>query len=81
MVFSKTFFKKCKHEQRKKKQTFAKSDVSVSKILSWLLRHAAIRENLNMQSDGYVSFAEILRRRDMQGFCVADVERIVCRER
>ena len=35
-------------------------DIRVSKTLSWLLRHAAASEGLQMRADGYVKVSEIV---------------------
>ncbi len=37
-------------------------DVQISKNLSWLLRHGAIKEGLNMRKDGFVKLDEILAK-------------------
>lgn len=39
------------------------SDVTLSKRLSWLLRHGAIKEQLSMMSDGFVPVSEVLNHR------------------
>ena len=39
----------------------------MSKKLSWLLRHGAIEEGLNMGTDGFVKLDDILARNDFKG--------------
>lgn len=43
------------------------SDVSLSKRLSWLLRHGAIKEHLNMTPDGFVPVSEVLSHHAFRG--------------
>lgn len=39
---------------------FSKKDVQISKNLSYILRHGAVKLGLNMQSNGYVLVEDIL---------------------
>jgi 2'-phosphotransferase len=47
-------------------------------LLSWLLRHGAVKEGLNIGTDGFVDVTDIEQYR---GFCskytVADIQRVV----
>ncbi|XP_018334843.1 tRNA 2'-phosphotransferase 1 [Agrilus planipennis] len=38
----------------------------ISKTLSWLLRHAALRENLNVSPDGFVDINEVLQHKRLK---------------
>ncbi|KAF5277912.1 hypothetical protein FQA39_LY06064 [Lamprigera yunnana] len=58
-------------------KSFNKSDILISKRLSWLLRHGALKQGLNLSSEGFVSLASVLRCRGFESVCVADIERIV----
>jgi RNA:NAD 2'-phosphotransferase (TPT1/KptA family) len=37
------------------------NEVQISKTMSWLLRHAADKESLNMRQDGYVRVQDLVR--------------------
>ena len=52
-------------------------DISLSKALSWLLRHGAVKEGLNIAADGFVDVTEVLQHNSLKDSCVADIERIV----
>lgn len=53
-------------------------EIFLSKTLSWLLRHAACREGLNISSEGFIPVSEILNHRKLrQKFTVEDIKRIV----
>ncbi|CAH0400281.1 unnamed protein product [Chilo suppressalis] len=53
-------------------------DIHLSKSLSWLLRHGAIKEGLKISSEGYVDVNSILQHKSLRGrFNKADVERVV----
>ncbi|KAJ9577363.1 hypothetical protein L9F63_006043, partial [Diploptera punctata] len=55
-----------------------KEDTSISKTLSWLLRHGAVKEGLTIGSDGFVDVSEILQHKSLRGRCnIEDIERIV----
>jgi 2'-phosphotransferase len=54
------------------------SDKSLSKWLSWLLRHGAIKEGLNIDTDGFVDVTDIEQHRGFCGkFTVTDIQRVV----
>ena len=36
-------------------------DVTISKALSWMLRHGALKSGLPLDSEGYANVAELLR--------------------
>ena len=48
------------------------SDVMLSKRLSWLLRHGAIKEHLNMTPDGFVAVSEVLSHQSFRGKLTVD---------
>lgn len=48
------------------------SDVSLSKRLSWLLRHGAIREHLSITQDGFVPVSEVLSHHAFRGMLSLD---------
>lgn len=54
-------------------------DTEISKCLSWLLRHGAIKEGLPMQPDGFVEVSALLNHKTLKNKSVSlsDVERIV----
>lgn len=56
-----------------------KRDVQISKSLSYLLRHGAVKEKLNIDSNGYVPLNEILKhnRIKSQKTTLEDIKRIV----
>lgn len=54
-----------------------KSDVQISKALSYLLRHGAEKENLRLSRDGYAMVNDILKHRTLQNVKLADVQRVV----
>ncbi|XP_046683855.1 tRNA 2'-phosphotransferase 1-like isoform X3 [Homalodisca vitripennis] len=52
--------------------------VQTSKALSWLLRHGAVQERLQIGSDGFVSIEQILQHQRFRGKCtLMDIEDIV----
>lgn len=56
----------------------ARSDVVLSKTLSWLLRHAAAKEGLSLDSEGFIPVTEILNHRQLKGkYTLDDVRRVV----
>ncbi|XP_044583685.1 tRNA 2'-phosphotransferase 1 isoform X2 [Cotesia glomerata] len=57
------------------KKTDIERDVKISKKLSYLLRHGAHREGLNIAKDGFVLANDILLKLD--GIGLQDIERIV----
>ena len=54
-----------------------RSDFTISRELSYLLRHGAEKAGLEMGSDGYVRLADILARRNFAGVTVEDIQRVV----
>ncbi|XP_015127456.1 tRNA 2'-phosphotransferase 1 [Diachasma alloeum] len=50
-------------------------DVKISKRLSYLLRHGAIREGLDINPDGFVSLVEVLQK--LPDCTTADIRRVV----
>jgi 2'-phosphotransferase len=56
-----------------------KRDIQISKALSYLLRHGAVKERLNIDSDGYVTLSEILQHNRIKTHkaTVEDIQRIV----
>lgn len=58
----------CRHNNHK----------SLSKWLSWLLRHGAITEGLNIGTDGFVDVTDIEQHRRFHGkFTVTDIQCVV----
>lgn len=57
----------------------AKRDVQISKALSYLLRHGALKEKLDIDSQGYVKLEEILKHQRLRSHktTIEDIERIV----
>lgn len=51
-------------------------DVAVSKALSYLLRHAAEREGLKMNSQGYANVADVVCTFSFSGCCFAVITKI-----
>lgn len=50
----------------------------MSKTLSWLLRHAVVKEGLEYQADGYVFIDDILRHRSFANqFTIQDIHQCV----
>ena len=64
-----------KHRNPKKK--FEDPSTILSKKLSYLLRHGAVKEGLEIGSDGYVKLESILNRHDFKGVTIKDIEGIV----
>lgn len=54
-----------------------RSDFTISRELSYLLRHGAEKAGLEMGSDGYVRLADILARRNFAGVTAEDIQRVV----
>jgi len=52
-------------------------DVQFSKFLSYVLRHGAQKEGLQMTPDGYILVDDILAHRNARGRSVVDVRRVV----
>ncbi|GLV37168.1 tRNA 2'-phosphotransferase [Carabus blaptoides fortunei] len=54
------------------------NDIHISKTLSWLLRHGAVKESLPINPDGFINVQTILQHRSLRGKCsVEDIKRIV----
>lgn len=54
------------------------NDIYISKTLSWLLRHGAIEEKLNIDAEGYINIEDILNHKRLKEKCnVKDILRIV----
>ncbi|CAF0919710.1 unnamed protein product [Rotaria sordida] len=52
--------------------------IQLSKSLSWLLRHAVIKEGLQFQSDGYVFVDDVLRHRSFANkYTIDDIHQCV----
>lgn len=54
-----------------------KHNVKLSKLLSYTLRHGAVKENLTMSSSGFVKISDILAHSKFQGFKLSDIEQVV----
>ncbi|CAH1965669.1 unnamed protein product [Acanthoscelides obtectus] len=64
--------------QRYSLQRSGDVDVQLSKILSWLLRHSAVKEGLRISADGYIKVSDILKHRKLKGkYNIDDIKRIV----
>lgn len=59
------------------KSTDHRSDESISRLLSSILRHRAIELGLQVRADGFVSVDSLLALRCMQGVSIADLKQIV----
>ncbi|CAG8467860.1 595_t:CDS:2 [Ambispora gerdemannii] len=63
-----------KHRQERKKDD---PTVRLSKTLSYILRHGAAKEGLQLRSDGYVKVDELLKLPKLRGKTFADIETVV----
>lgn len=54
----------------------SKSDIALSKKLSYLLRHGAIKEGLNVKPNGFVAVNELLNK-SLYRYTLDDIKRIV----
>lgn len=54
-------------------------DTRLSKRLSYLLRHGAVREGLQIKCDGFVRVEEILKKK-LRGYSQKDIERVVAND-
>ncbi|XP_070516865.1 tRNA 2'-phosphotransferase 1-like [Cardiocondyla obscurior] len=54
----------------------SKDDVILGRKLSYLLRHAALKEGLNIKPDGFVAVSELLGK-SLQRYTVDDIKRVV----
>ncbi|XP_046384524.1 tRNA 2'-phosphotransferase 1-like isoform X3 [Ischnura elegans] len=52
-------------------------DVSLSKALSWLLRHGALREQMSISDEGYISVNSILNHKSFRRYSLVDIQRVV----
>ncbi|XP_067011659.1 tRNA 2'-phosphotransferase 1 [Anabrus simplex] len=53
-------------------------DKALSKTLSWLLRHGAVKEGLPISVDGYVEVSEILNHKSLRNrYTIEDIQRVV----
>ncbi|XP_071441350.1 tRNA 2'-phosphotransferase 1 [Hetaerina americana] len=52
-------------------------DVHLSKALSWLLRHGARKENLNISDEGFVSVSSVLNHKSFRKYTFSDIQRVV----
>ncbi|CCK73397.1 tRNA 2'-phosphotransferase NDAI_0G04120 [Naumovozyma dairenensis CBS 421] len=57
----------------------AKRDIRISKALSYLLRHGAVKEGLSIDSDGYVDLSALLKHNRLKTYkCTRDdIHRVV----
>ncbi len=51
--------------------------VKVSKGLSWILRHGAIKEGLSMDSSGYVKVSDLLQHPKFTSYTLEDINFVV----
>lgn len=56
-----------------------KKDIEISKLLSYVLRHGALKEKLNIDTEGYIDVEIILRHKSFRekGCSFCDIQRIV----
>ncbi|KAF9437136.1 tRNA 2'-phosphotransferase 1 [Entomortierella beljakovae] len=52
-------------------------DVQLSKSLSWLLRHNAEKQGIEIRPDGYVKISDILGHSRFRQFTLVDINRVV----
>ncbi|XP_026331974.1 tRNA 2'-phosphotransferase 1 [Hyposmocoma kahamanoa] len=52
-------------------------DAQLSKALSWLLRHGALKEGFSLSPEGYLPVAQILQHKSFRGYTSLDIERVV----
>lgn len=52
-------------------------DISLSKALSWILRHGAIKEGLIITEEGFVAVDEILKHKSFRNYQLSDIQRVV----
>ena len=55
----------------------ARSKVKVSKTLSWILRHGAEEENLEISTDGWVKVSDILKKEKFKNESTESIKNIV----
>lgn len=51
-------------------------DIQISKNMSYLLRHGALKEKINIRSDGFVLINELLQHRNLKGNSLDDIKRV-----
>ncbi|KAF5272555.1 hypothetical protein FQR65_LT04894 [Abscondita terminalis] len=56
-----------------------KCDVQISKRLSWILRHGALEEGLNISEEGFILVSDILKCKHFEAVLIEDIQRIVSR--
>ncbi|XP_011690926.1 PREDICTED: tRNA 2'-phosphotransferase 1 [Wasmannia auropunctata] len=54
----------------------SKSNIALSKRLSYLLRHGAIREGLNIKPNGFVAVTELLNK-SLHHYTIDDIKKVV----
>ncbi|XP_018570411.1 tRNA 2'-phosphotransferase 1 [Anoplophora glabripennis] len=53
-------------------------DIQLSKTLSWLLRHGAVKEGLHISREGFVSVVDILNHKSLRNrYNLEDIKRVV----
>ncbi|KAI8056170.1 KptA family-domain-containing protein [Syncephalis plumigaleata] len=52
-------------------------EVRLSKALSYILRHGAVKAGLSIRSDGFISVHKILALPKFKGYTLADIQRVV----
>ena len=50
------------------KNVHGKAIVQLSKAISWLLRHGAIKEGLTIRPDGFIMLDEVMSHKSIGGF-------------
>lgn len=58
-------------------QSNTKNLFNLSKTLSWILRHAAVKLKLDISSDGYVKIDDLLKLSQLKGYDIDDVFDVV----
>lgn len=58
-------------------QMSCSADVQLSKRLSYVLRHGAVKEGLPITADGFVQVRDLLRTPRFRRYSVEDIERVV----
>ncbi|EMH75595.1 hypothetical protein EHI8A_129160 [Entamoeba histolytica HM-1:IMSS-B] len=56
------------------------SDVEISKRLSYILRHGAIKERIPITNDGWVLIKDLLNNRQMKGVSEEEIINIVAKD-
>jgi RNA:NAD 2'-phosphotransferase (TPT1/KptA family) len=55
----------------------SREDVALSKKLSYLLRHGAVKEDIHIRPDGYVALRDICRTKGFRGVSESNIRRVV----